>query len=618
MIAKTGTRFISFALLLMLCLSNIATLASSEGEIKVEEQVSSIQQEEPDKINILVNGNRVQSDVSPIIVNDITLVPVRVILEQLGMQVIWDGGTSTITCIKGNFVITLKIGDHVATVNGQMIPLSVPPIIQDGRTFIPIRFLTENLGGIASWEESSKTVHLYINIHHDDSDVLESVNIIDVEKIGTPIDYNFTDIHSLKSKVQLPPLKSDLSNIENMTEEDDIDLLSKYKFYITENNRYTDFIDLYDSVRLERQGDKLIMRPKFISSDVMANLYHALYGHYFMLVEYERVIPLHKVMVSKMLDSCIDMYNSIQEPKVKQAALKNVAYFGVANVLAGNNIPKTIPDKAKIMIEKELIKIDSQEGKEESAIFPYPIDYSQFKPRGRYAESEEFQQYFKSMMWLSSVPFPFEIKDERADEQILQASLITYSLFTSEAIEEWQKIYKITSFFVGESDDLTPLEYFELLKKVYGDKPNLSELAIEERLESMLKNSQEVRQPAINDTLEGNIGSLKQVDNRAIYTAPQFRFMGQRYILDSEIFHQLTYVDFDPGDDRPFPKGLDFPAALGNEKAFEILTEEYKEQDKWSEYIPSMKKMQEKVKDIDENTWKGKTCTWHGYGPLAV
>ena len=101
--------------------------------------------------------------------------------------------------------------------------------------------------------------------------------------------------------------------------------------------------------------------------------------------------------------------------------------------------------------------------------------------------------------------------------------------------------------------------------------------------------------------MDGTLGSLQLVDGVPVATAPQFRFMGQRYILDSEIFYRLTYIG--PGGGRPFPKGLDFAAALGSRRAYSILTEVYKEQDKWEGYLPNMKKMQEKIRTIDQSKW---------------
>lgn len=97
-------------------------------------------------------------DVAPYTVNDRTVVPVRVISESFGADVAWDGATDTVTITKGETVIKLTIGKATATVNGSEVALDVAPFTQNGRTLVPVRFVTEGLGYKVDYEGLLKTV----------------------------------------------------------------------------------------------------------------------------------------------------------------------------------------------------------------------------------------------------------------------------------------------------------------------------------------------------------------------------------------------------------------------------------------------------------------------------
>ena len=349
--------------------------------------------------------------------------------------------------------------------------------------------------------------------------------------------------------------------------------------------------------------------PLFITTDSVLHTYHVIFNYLLQKTEKDHLVKLSKSLAEKMLKQSITLLKKIKEEKTYAAALKNVAYFGVAAGLLNGRLPSNIPKGARVMAQEEIQKINSAHGIDSSSILPYELDYSQFKPRGHYTRQPEMERYFKVMMWFGNVPLPFEIggiyaEPVRADEQIVQSILMTYTLFSGDAIKEWNQLYEITSFFVGESDDLTPYDYLGLIEEVYGTRPDINSLWQDDKLELMLKKSEEAHQPLIGATIGGRLGRFKDVDDELIVVAPQFRFMGQRYILDSEIFYQLTYVG--PEGNRPFPKGLDFPAALGSARAYDILTEDYREQDKWQGYLPHMEKMKEEIKNTDEKLWKKK------------
>jgi hypothetical protein len=116
--------------------------------------------QESEGIQVLVNGQRVVFEQSPIIVNGSTLVPARTILEQLGLLVRWNAKTQTIVGMNHKVNIELSIGNKEAIVNGEPIQLGTAPTVVNGESFIPFRLITDILHGHIDWDETSRTITL--------------------------------------------------------------------------------------------------------------------------------------------------------------------------------------------------------------------------------------------------------------------------------------------------------------------------------------------------------------------------------------------------------------------------------------------------------------------------
>ena len=113
-----------------------------------------------DIIKVLVNGKPIIFDVAPEIKNDSTLVPARYVFETLGADVQWDEEMKIIT-IKGNEKeIKLKINDKIAYVNSEAVQLDAAPVIVNGRTLIPLRFVAESFNAEVNWDQDTKTVNI--------------------------------------------------------------------------------------------------------------------------------------------------------------------------------------------------------------------------------------------------------------------------------------------------------------------------------------------------------------------------------------------------------------------------------------------------------------------------
>ena len=106
----------------------------------------------------LINTNTVKLDSPPVIKDGRTLVPLRFVSEAFGAKLTWDPIFQIIDITLGSDVIRLQIGKNFASVNGKKVMLDVAPVIINGRTMVPIRFISESLDSQVLWDGETKTV----------------------------------------------------------------------------------------------------------------------------------------------------------------------------------------------------------------------------------------------------------------------------------------------------------------------------------------------------------------------------------------------------------------------------------------------------------------------------
>jgi len=113
--------------------------------------------------NMYVNGKLVILDSVPIVRNDRTLLPIRFVAEALGAQVGWDEAQQKVTIQDSKTKIEMWINKPTAIVNGKTVYIDpanykVVPILVNGRTMLPVRFVSESLGAQVKWNEAQQKV----------------------------------------------------------------------------------------------------------------------------------------------------------------------------------------------------------------------------------------------------------------------------------------------------------------------------------------------------------------------------------------------------------------------------------------------------------------------------
>lgn len=393
----------------------------------------------------------------------------------------------------------------------------------------------------------------------------------------------------------------DLGNVINKDKfefsDEALELLAKNHFVVIPTG-VSEFFNTYEMNRYDST-------PNFITTDAMLHNYHLFFSHLLRTVEQDYLYGELCTLTESMLRKSKNQYEDLKKTDWENAAKRNVAFFSVASKLLNPEVD--IPGYAKREVEDELALISAhQETFADSPVMNLgseagnPVDtlkedYTQYIPRSHYTKSDELKAYFKTMMWYGRMTFRAS-----GDDETKTAALITLLLANQEDYDHWYNIYEPTNFFVGKSDDLGFEQYYRLLKETYGSLPSLKELAGQAETWGTFK--EEIRQlnpPSIN--------SMPIFDETIKHDREEvvkgFRFMGQRFTLDASVFQRLIYREVgedDNGRRRMLPKGLDIPAAMGSEEAYNILRE--MGETSYKDYDKNMNKMRRGISDLDIKT----------------
>ena len=109
-------------------------------------------------IRVTLNGETLTFDVPPQLIDNRTMVPLRKIFEAMGAVVDWNNDSQTVTATKGNERVIATINSKNVYISGDTKTLDVPPMVVDGRTLVPVRFVAESFGANVTWDEGTRTV----------------------------------------------------------------------------------------------------------------------------------------------------------------------------------------------------------------------------------------------------------------------------------------------------------------------------------------------------------------------------------------------------------------------------------------------------------------------------
>ena len=123
-----------------------------------------------ESISLKINGTELECEVPPQIIDGRTMVPVRAIFEAVGAEVNWDSDTKTVTGIKGDTTVEMTVDSRTEFINGEAVEMDAAPVVTEGRTLAPARYVAEAFGCSVEWDAENKAV----NIGVIDSEVAET------------------------------------------------------------------------------------------------------------------------------------------------------------------------------------------------------------------------------------------------------------------------------------------------------------------------------------------------------------------------------------------------------------------------------------------------------------
>lgn len=242
-------------------------------------------------------------------------------------------------------------------------------------------------------------------------------------------------------------------------------------------------------------------------------------------LEQQRLMPALQTVIHKLAAAL---------PKDNAASAQTQANHDFLAVLQRLGGDASIP--LSTLAQQELDLIMAAGGIAPSPLWQSPLDYSQFKPRGRYSRSEEEQRYFRLSRYASSVLFPLQasaaigISPALADRLLLQARQLTHALAT---IPEAAQLETVLNWQMGAADDLTSADLNNACPQ---DKhPLLPQWR--QCLTDYAKKAH--KQPRI---MAGPVDAAKLASGQTAEDAlTGWRLLPLRYSADSEAFQQLVF-----------------------------------------------------------------------------
>lgn len=317
--------------------------------------------------------------------------------------------------------------------------------------------------------------------------------------------------------------------------------------------------------------------PNFVTSDLPLYLYHVLYSNVLKASEKNLLSDVESISKT-MASESLKQYANAKDDKVKVAALKNAAIFSTACALSDENFE--VPKEIKDIVATEIANIKS-EAPGTSAITEDNVDYSMFKVRGHYTESEELKKYFKVMTCFSQFGLKLQSADLPVENNVIQTMLVG-EIFSSN--QELQKKYKdlngFVEFMVDGGEDIDAIK----AGKIYSDlNISIADMGKEENIKKAYDILLSEKPPTIRP-----------------YEGINFAFFPQKAILDN-IFAQ-NLLDISQNSKRPVYSGKDIAATFGNEYAEELVkADPYNKI--WEEFPERFEKGKKIAKEITSNDY---------------
>lgn len=314
----------------------------------------------------------------------------------------------------------------------------------------------------------------------------------------------------------------------------------------------------------------------YITEDFLLQAYAMTVNEAITEIEQQNLMPAFKSLVQGL---------SANLQKADHGGKETALYLVAVLQALLEGAPQSIDGLDMNIVTKELQLIEKADGSHPSKVAKQPLDYSQFKVRGKYTRNEELSRYFQAMRYAGAVLFPVldskatAIDAEQADALMTTAILMAETIQMDDALsKQYQAFLDNVVWLFGPSDDMGIIDYYDAAKSM----PEKSMADLRAKL---------FEQALAQDKTPRILSARVDVSALENGRTPQqvltgARFFPQHYTPDAAAMQLLVYdsVKKYKGNQTPFsqtmvvgelvkgfPLGLELMALLGSNAALEKL-----------------------------------------------
>jgi hypothetical protein len=357
--------------------------------------------------------------------------------------------------------------------------------------------------------------------------------------------------------------------------------------------------------------------PVLVTTDSILHLFHVVFDCSLKTLENETFFPMLFEVTQFAFNSCLTQYKSIMhDDSAKYWAIRNsTVYFAVGLSLLTNStapVPDELMDDVDFFLdhawaeEPEFVQSGYWVIPEPPGIIDTQYDFTQFKVRGHYLGEARLEQYFRAFMWYGQTPVFIPRNDENYlwlvphFNETLMIHVRDVLRSNPTYYEKWMQLYNVTSALIGESDSIGPLSLEIALQKVFGNADSYLDYVTSG--DGLTRLREELSKPEYEQQILSQALCSEMPDVQLPHYPLIFQFMGQRYVPDSYFFQMLCWdkVGYDSNlNRRIMPKGLDVFAALGSERASQLLIPDHV----FENFESNLASLKQNVSDLTEKDW---------------
>jgi hypothetical protein len=353
--------------------------------------------------------------------------------------------------------------------------------------------------------------------------------------------------------------------------------------------------------------------PLYVSLDSVMHAVHRSYDAALKAIEYSTLSPTLKQLLADMHAALASGTGGDLGTEVRADV---DLYLTVARQLLGDTAAAPVAGADPTQTAQLTNYAKQADGIHTVSLFGQvrDVDFSQFKPRGHYANDPILEPYFRSMIWLGRTDLRFLQYDTSAApdappyffrRQFTAALLLAQLTDGNARLDRWRDVDGVLRAFVGESDNMTVADFPRLRQvagtQTAGELAALSDDAIAQAL------------------LDGGFG-IQRIASQILYVPPGgagvpldrvFLFFGQRFVIDSAVFSDVVFDRVRGEPKRMMPNPLDAAfGALGNNAATPLLATELA---KYPNYPGALHDARRLVDAHGDDFWGGSLyTTWLG------